>query len=969
MVNIDQMELPSVPWITGWNRGSDVVLVHHPKGREKQYVVVQPAWYFFILAEEATTHREALVGLQKQGLIQRFEKYYMDHRYIRVYVDNQNLSRTKLANGELDAKNAVVQELKKLKVQTFEADLSSLDRLRVDRGLEIATDYQVVYLDIETKDTDANGNRAPMVIGTQPILSVAFAFSDGTHFFVGGVHEREILTAILTVLEQADICITFNGEHFDLPTIFARCELYNMDWFRPTRAVCFIDQYLWFRKFHATNSEITDYKLATLAEYFFPDDLNKRKLEHSGTVYSMFQKDFELFKAYNIRDSMLMLWLDQDQHMTESVVYDCRTCHTFLTQYVGYHGSRKKFYGSFLIDNYILRRARLEGQPMITASPKFKDHKYCGARVLEPVPGRYDNVCIFDFRSLYPSLIRTWNIGIETLVNDFSKQIELENRGQPMTISAIESAQEMGLYTADELERRAHMAKDWVTNAHGIMEEKEFERTVRFSLETESVLAQAVRIFMGERARVKLLMKEVEDQGRKQVELVLYDRLDREQGAWKIRANSVYGITGSIYSRYYHLDVAESITIAGRAVLVLTQQWFRENGYQLIYGDTDSIFVAIGHAATTAELQAIADRFGAWINAEIKRRYQVPTSYVELGVDKFYTRMFLGRKKYYGGLERQKDGTTKFKGKGLDYIKRNVPEFAKAVHKMLCTHVVTHDRDADFYGKKLWEWARKILRDSIDPKDIEGYAIWVKAQDVSAYQEGKVPVHARILEDLKKRGFQTLPGQAIPLIRVIPAAGETKVDGVYAPEFLASGREMDRKHYWQKEVFSRVRTILEAAFPTYDWDQFDLDIREKRKTLLAKWKSKTQDQKGTHRTFRKTLHEIAQAPWLKSDDRELLSKQMSPDHQVLLEAKLLEWIRKRIPAYLEQTMLDAPCGPCGFPGPVFRGTVVGTKHRKLQSLCPNCGHEKDLMKVVPAEPPAADLVDEVVDLPEDDERM
>src|SRR5262249_48189086 len=131
--------------------------------------------------------------------------------------------------------------------------------------------------------------------------------------------------------------------------------------------------------------------------------------------------------------------------------------------------------------------------------------------------------------------------------------------------------------------------------------------------------------------------------------------------AIKILMNSFYGVLGTSACRFYNPALANSITGMGREILLWSKRWFEQAGFQVLYGDTDSLFVGSGSTGNPDAQQG--PRLAAALNEELTRyihgRWRVH-SRLELEFEKTYLRLILpqarhstrGASKRYAGLLR-----------------------------------------------------------------------------------------------------------------------------------------------------------------------------------------------------------------------------------------------------------------------------------------------------------------------------
>ncbi|MDR1099250.1 MAG: DNA polymerase II, partial [Treponema sp.] len=235
--------------------------------------------------------------------------------------------------------------------------------------------------------------------------------------------------------------------------------------------------------------------------------------------------------------------------------------------------------------------------------PEVRVSGAAGGTVLDPRPGLFNNVAVFDFRSLYPTIMRTFNI-------------------DPLSHARVSPEQALSPIQAPN--------------------------GAAFSREP-GVLPALIAAYFASR-------REALDRGDETAAHV-----------YKILMNSFYGVLGTGACRYGRTELAGAITSFARKWLLLTRDWFAERGFSVLYGDTDSLFVETGLEDRAAyrdfedqggALAAGANRF---LREKIQEDYQL-NSFIELRFEKAYRRFLIpplrnlgdegenrGRAKGYGG--------------------------------------------------------------------------------------------------------------------------------------------------------------------------------------------------------------------------------------------------------------------------------------------------------------------------------
>ncbi len=254
------------------------------------------------------------------------------------------------------------------------------------------------------------------------------------------------------------------------------------------------------------------------------------------------------------------------------------------------------------------------------AAPDTEDihaaEQAAGGYVFTTEPGRYDHVVVLDFRSLYPSIIRTF------CVDPLSLLTASENPGNtPAGISFNRERSILPGVIAELLERRAEAKRAG-----------------------DAALSQAVKILM----------------------------------------NSFYGVMGTPGCRFYDPRLPTAITGTGQWVLKTSTARLRESGYQVLYGDTDSVFVQLRQEeiprADEAAVQ-IVSAVNEYLTKLLGEEYGVE-SYLELEYEKHYDVFFLppmrgssegARKRYAGRLA----DTGEIEFRGMEYVRSDWTELAR----------------------------------------------------------------------------------------------------------------------------------------------------------------------------------------------------------------------------------------------------------------------------------------------------
>jgi len=307
-----------------------------------------------------------------------------------------------------------------------------------------------------------------------------------------------------------------------------------------------IDQDFLYKTFTFTKME--NYKLGFIAQY----ELGITKLDLPLAFNEMYWKMLNTTIEYNIRDTELLEQLeDKLDHI--NLMNELRiVCNTSF--------DATSSFG--LTDSLMVSFLRNKGIASKNADPHIKKESYPGAYVHEPVPGAYDWITDFDFASLYPSIMITYNIGVNTFVmktKDPSMGYDITYRpGElPKKIKVIIDP----LYAKKEIditpEQLLKKIKDneLVHTINGC-----FFQSHKKEL---SMFGQVVDMLMISRKKYKSKMFDMIEKKDKDKEFFYYTR----QLIYKILANTLYGIIANKAFRFFNVSLAASITLSGQEAI------------------------------------------------------------------------------------------------------------------------------------------------------------------------------------------------------------------------------------------------------------------------------------------------------------------------------------------------------------------------------------------------------------------
>lgn len=425
-----------------------------------------------------------------------------------------------------------------------------------------------VYSPLSNRVPDAREGACPVIAcsiyssdGDKKVLMLKReGMTEGNTELVKGIEvefcetEEELLRKVFDVLNDYAFILTFNGDDFDLRYLAHRA--YNLGFSKRDipievgKRVCLLrygihlDLYKFF-----FNRSVQIYAYGGKYKDVSLDDVGNALI---GTQKIHLEKAFgdlnySELAAYCLRDSEITYKLtshENDSAMKLMLVLARIASMPMedvsrqgVSRWIRNFMHREHRKRSMLIPNAedILTK---KGKTSTTAVIKGK--KYKGAIVVEPKPGVHFNVAVMDFPSLYPSIIKVWNLGYQSI-----------------------GCNHPGC--------RKHVIPD---TQHWVCTEKRA---------LESLLIGSLRDL-----RVRWYKSRAKD---KTLPPELRSWYSITQGALKVILNASYGVFGADSFDLYCPPVAEATAAIGRYSITQILKHAEAVGIKVLYGDTDSVFL------------------------------------------------------------------------------------------------------------------------------------------------------------------------------------------------------------------------------------------------------------------------------------------------------------------------------------------------------------------------------------------
>jgi DNA polymerase I len=580
--------------------------------------------------------------------------------------------------------------------------------------------------------------------------------------------EKEMLEEFVRILHDydPDILTGYNIQDFDLPyilermrrnkvpTVLGRCMQKRAN-LRKTMARqktsivgrAIVDSYELVKK----DFSLVRYNLDFVAQALLKQKKEGVKHSEIERLWSGNHDDYSRLVSYAKTDAQLAIDLVLKLNLTDKYIALSKVSGTLLQDVLdGGETSR--------IENFLLREFNKRGF-IFPCKPEAgdverreaamgKDLK--GGFVLEPEKGIHSYVAVFDFKSMYPSIIRTYNVCPTTIL----KGMEMDG--------AIESP----------------------------LGTKFTPKEVR-----SGIVPGILESLMDRRQVVRRAMKSVKDPGKRRL-------LNAEQYALKIMANAFYGHMGYARARIYDLDIANTITYTGRFTIQKTKDIIeKEMGYKVVYGDTDSVFVKVGEE-DMEKIREMGERISKHVSGQLP-------GVMELQFEKVFKRFLpLTKKRYMAwSFEPAPDGwNERVEMKGIETVRRDWCGLVSETTRNVIEIILKKDDP-----KAALKYFKTVIDDLLKRKiDIDKLVITKSMTKQPKSYAGMQP-HIELVKKIQARNPGEAPGigdrVGYVIVKGMGLLSKRAEDPAYVME---KGLELDSQYYIENQLLPPLERIFGA---------------------------------------------------------------------------------------------------------------------------------------------------------------
>ena len=678
----------------------------------------------------------------------------------------------------------------------YEIDIPMETRVLVDayKDLDEAPQYHnTVFIDIECEIGGALTTdyikSAPMKITSIALYDVTLKkyyclvldekkqlndIKEDNKEIISCAKEFDLLSKFISIWLDSDPTIIsgWNSEFFDIPYLYHRiCRVLGEEKAKELSPLGIVSTQDFFNKKAQTNESVVNiagvnhldymllhkkyimkqessYKLGDIGEKY----VKLGKIEYEGSLDKLFKDDVLKFIEYNLRDVEILIELDKKLQFIDLTVNICHLCHV---PYENIYYSTALNEGAIL--TYLKRKDIVSPNKPTTYNPALKEanEEYAGGYLKDPEPGLYEWVSDLDFTSLYPSIIRNLNMGIETLVGRIQNRNKYDNQWGLGDLKAMDGEEEIPIEKVTP-DRRVKLTYIKVKNLIDLIENNKLIISANgtlFRKDKSSIIVEILNDWFDKRKQYKDLMKTAFKAG----DTAKGEYYNRLQHTFKIKLNDVYGVFAQNGWRYSdgNLFISKAITLTGQrldqeSINFVNREISTELGVEkdyVITADTDSLFFELKdlilkrkpdiNINNREEVVPVAleitkdyqDKTKPFLQNLCKDLFNIDNEYFELKQEVVLERGYFAGKRRYAQFIVNKEGvpTEELDIKGMDVMKSNMNPLYRKFGEGILLDIM--------YGKTKNEIDKKIIdfKKSLDVVPIKSIAKPTGVRNIKKY--------------------------------------------------------------------------------------------------------------------------------------------------------------------------------------------------------------------------------------------
>ncbi len=651
----------------------------------------------------------------------------------------------------------------------FVIDLKSFKQLKEEKFLP-----KVLAYDIETDEIKIGQGEILMIslVGEKFKKVLTWKKTNTKKSYVEFVKdEKELLEKFCEHIKKQspDILVGYFSDGFDMPYIKSRAQKLKVslplgiDNSQPKtssgintssriKGIVHVDLLKFIRTTYAQYMKSETLSLNEVAKEFLGDTKKQFKIEHSSKLN---ESKWEDYYEYNLHDSVLTLGLFEK--FWPDMLEFSRIIKEPLFE-ISRNGLSKQV-ESYILHNLEKYNEIPEKRPTYDElSERMHREKVEGAFVLEPKPGLYENIAMFDFTSMHTSIIISMNISKATL---------LEKKEKNST--SIKTKKGEFYFTKKP-------------DFFPLIIKEIFEKRKKFKAEYKenpNIITKA------------------------------------RSNAFKLLSASIHGYVGFFGARYFSLESSSAILAFVRKFNKETIEKIEKKGFNVIYGDTDSIAFQTNNK-TKAEIKELLKQ----LNLELP-------GIMELELEDFFKRGLwvttrggtTGAKKKYAMIN-EKD---EIKIRGFETVRRDWCNLARKVQDKIINLILREGNE-----KKALEYLKKIVT-KLKKREISKQELMIKTQLKKSLSEYKaISPHVIAAKKMKEKGIPISQGGLVEYY-----IAETKQDKKLVREKVklpSEPGEYNLEYYLKKQILPAVENIFHV---------FKIEVNEiiegNSQDKLSKW--------------------------------------------------------------------------------------------------------------------------------------